>query len=64
LPFSLPWDKISPEPWQEGVLKEDLQNQRKALEEFCIAHGLVITEWLSDIGSGLNYTRKNFIALM
>lgn len=44
--------------------KEDLQNQCKALEQFCTIRGLVVDEWLSDIGSGLNYKRKNFVSLL
>ena len=44
--------------------RNDLLNQRNALEEFCRAKGLEIAEWLSDIGSGLNYRRENFILLM
>lgn len=42
----------------------DLLNQRKALEDFCVARGVEVSEWLNDIGSGLNYTRKNFLLLM
>ena len=44
--------------------KNDLMNQKKALEGFCIAKGIEVTEWLFDIGSGLNYTRKNFLRIM
>jgi len=44
--------------------KNDLMNQKRALEEFCIAKGIEVTERLFDIGSGLNYTRKNFLGVM
>ena len=44
--------------------KDDLKSQRQALETFCAARGLAIDEWLYDIGSGLNYKRKNFTKLM
>lgn len=44
--------------------KEDLKNQREALEKFCAARGLAVNEWLNDIGSGLNYKRKNFLFLL
>ena len=44
--------------------KNDLANQRKAIEDFCIAKGIDVSIWLSDIGSGLNYKRKNFISIM
>ena len=44
--------------------KNDLANQRIALEQFCISSGKPVDKWLKDIGSGLNYKRKNFILLM
>ena len=44
--------------------KDDRKSQRPALETFCAARGLAIDEGLYDIGSGLNYKRKNFIKLM
>jgi predicted site-specific integrase-resolvase len=40
--------------------KNDLESQKSALSQFVIANGLAVNEWLSDIGSGLNYKRKNF----
>ena len=44
--------------------KNDLESQREALEQFCIAAGKPVDQWLKDIGSGLNYQRKNFTALL
>ncbi|MBI5756094.1 MAG: IS607 family transposase [Nitrospirae bacterium] len=44
--------------------KNDSLNQKKAIEQFCIARGIAVTDWLFDIGSGLNYKRKNFMDLM
>ena len=44
--------------------KGDLVNQKRALEDFCAASGIPVSQWLMDIGSGLNYNRKNFIVLM
>lgn len=44
--------------------KGDMESQRQALEQFCIAAGKPIDKWVKDIGSGLNYKRKNFIVLM
>jgi predicted site-specific integrase-resolvase len=44
--------------------KNDLISQRKAVESFCIAAGKEVHEKLEDIGSGLNYKRKNFLKLM
>lgn len=36
--------------------KPDLANQKTALEQFCIAKGLTIDEWISEIGGGLNFS--------
>jgi putative resolvase len=44
--------------------KKDLLAQRKAVERFCIASGRARSETLEDIGSGLNYKRRNFVKLM
>ena len=44
--------------------KPDLANQRKALEQFCMAEGLPVDEWLTEIGSGLNFQRPKFLALV
>ncbi|GHO71945.1 hypothetical protein KSC_108370 [Ktedonobacter sp. SOSP1-52] len=44
--------------------KPDLVNQTKALEAYCHQHSLEVDEWMSDIGSGLNYKRKQFHRLM
>jgi putative resolvase len=43
--------------------KADLASQCAAMEQFCLAKGLVIDSLLTDVGSGLNYKRKNFLAL-
>lgn len=40
--------------------KNDLQNQIKALETFCLTKGLTVDNWYSDVGSALNYNRVNF----
>ena len=44
--------------------KRDLQRQKEALEQFCVASGRTVDQWLSDIGSGLNFKRNNFVDLM
>jgi len=44
--------------------KPDLLNQRTVLEQFCAARGLVVTEWMSEIGGGLNFKRPRFLALV
>lgn len=44
--------------------KNDLQSQQSFIETFAVNRGVSIDEYLSDIGSGLNYNRKNFLKLM
>lgn len=44
--------------------KPDLAHQVKALETYCQQHSILVDEWLLDIGSGLNYKRKQFNRLM
>ncbi len=44
--------------------KKDLESQKLAVEQYCIASGKAIDEKFEDVGSGLNYTRKNFVKIM
>lgn len=44
--------------------KPDLAKQVKALEVYCRQHTIKVDEWMQDIGSGLNYKRKQFNRLM
>src|SRR5437870_10093457 len=44
--------------------KPDLAKQLKALEVYCDQQTLKVDEWMQDIGSGLNYKRKQFNRLM
>lgn len=44
--------------------KPDLRNQRHILEQFCVARGLIVDEWMEEIGGGLNFKRKQFLALI
>ena len=44
--------------------RDDLASQREAMEAWCAASGLVVDEWITDIGSGLNFRRKNLSALV
>lgn len=46
------------------VQKRDLAKQVKALEAYCYQHNISVDEWMQDIGSGLNYKRKQFNRLM
>src|SRR2546425_8599151 len=44
--------------------KPELAKQIKAIESYCKQQGISVDEWMSDIGSGLNYERKQFNRLM
>ena len=44
--------------------KPDLQNQQRALEQFAAVRGLVNLEVVTEIGGGLNFARKKFVALL
>ncbi len=44
--------------------KPDLANQIRVLEEFAGARGLANVEFIIEIGGGLNFQRKEFLALM
>ncbi|WP_200285340.1 IS607 family transposase, partial [Rhabdochromatium marinum] len=44
--------------------RPDLANQRRVLEAFVVARGLANVEFVEDVGSGLNFKRQRFLALM
>ncbi|HZU00756.1 MAG TPA: IS607 family transposase [Ktedonobacteraceae bacterium] len=44
--------------------KPDLMNQIAALRTYCETRQIKVDEWMQDIGSGLNYKRKQFNRLM
>jgi putative resolvase len=44
--------------------RRDLVNQRRVLEEFAVARGLANVEFIEEVGGGLNFKRKRFVALM
>lgn len=44
--------------------KNDLHNQRNQLEEYCIKNGIQVSDVYSDIGSGINFDRKEFQRLL
>jgi predicted site-specific integrase-resolvase len=44
--------------------KDDLASQKAALEKYCAAKGYCVNDWISEIGSGLNYNRKHFNKIM
>ena len=44
--------------------KDDLKSQQSFIENFVASNGLQVDKNLSDIGSGLNYERKNFLKIL
>jgi len=44
--------------------KDDLASQKRAMEQFCISSGVAVSEWIEEIGGGMNFKRKKFLALM
>ena len=44
--------------------RSDLKNQRAVLESFCAAKGLSEVEFLEEVGDGMNFHRKQFLALV
>lgn len=44
--------------------KPDLQDQLAALSAYCQRQGFQVDEWIEEVGSGLNYQRKQFNRLM
>ena len=44
--------------------KPDLQNQLAALKDYCQRHDFTVDEWIEEVGSGLNYQRKQFNRIM
>lgn len=44
--------------------KTDLENQKKIVEKYCIENGIKISDIYSDIGSGVNFDRKEFQRLL
>ena len=44
--------------------RPELQNQRAALEQYAQANGIIVDQWVMEIGGGPNFDRKRFLALM
>lgn len=44
--------------------KQDLVSQQNFIENYVVSKGLCVNENLFDIGSGLNYERKNFLKIL
>ncbi|MCP4110931.1 MAG: IS607 family transposase [Desulfobacteraceae bacterium] len=44
--------------------KDDLKSQVAAMEQYCLSGGIKVDEWIQEIGGGMNFKRKKFLALM
>ena len=42
----------------------DLLNQQAVLQAYCEQQGIVVDEWILEIGGGLNFERKQFLKLV
>ncbi len=44
--------------------KDDLQSQVEAMERFCMAQGVSVTDSIQEIGGGLNFKRSKFLSIV
>jgi len=44
--------------------KDALACQVKAMETYCLGAGIAVDEWVQEIGGGMNFKRKRFLALV
>ena len=44
--------------------KDDLASQVRAMETYCLGAGIAVDEWIQEIGGGMNFKRKRFLALV
>lgn len=44
--------------------QDDLENQFDFIKQYCNANGIIVDDYISDIGSGLNYKRKKWNQLL
>jgi putative resolvase len=44
--------------------KPDLENQKRILEQYCQRQGIKVDEWMTEIGGGMNFKRKQFLRLV
>ncbi|MFP3990292.1 IS607 family transposase [Streptomyces sp. E11-3] len=53
----------TPRVWADAQ-KDDLVSQVRAMQEFCRGRGFAVSQWVSEIGGGMDLQRKKFLALM
>ena len=44
--------------------KQELKNQQSSMEQFCLARGLEVDEYILEIGGGMNFKRRRFLGLI
>jgi len=44
--------------------KNDLKSQMAAMEQFCLASGVAVDDWITEIAGGMNFKRKKFLTLI
>ena len=44
--------------------RADLASQVSAMEQLCLARGLAVDEWVTEVGAGMNLTRPRLLAVM
>jgi putative resolvase len=44
--------------------RDDLRSQTVAMEQYCRAGAIAVDEWIQEVGGGMNFKRKRFIALI
>jgi putative resolvase len=44
--------------------KDDLLSQVKAMESFCLAQGISVTQTIQEVGGGLNFKRPKFLQII
>jgi putative resolvase len=44
--------------------KPDLENQKRILEQYCQQQHIEVDEWITEIGGGMNFKRKQFLKLV
>ena len=44
--------------------KDDLASQVQAMEQYALASGIAVDEWIPEVGGGMNFKRKKFQALL
>lgn len=44
--------------------KSDLLSQIQAMETYCLSAGIAVDEWVEEIGSGMNFKRREFLRIM